>query len=139
MAYPTKHEACCKACAAAQDAGTMPRGATCSPCGGSWQPSAGIPSCEPFDYDEARIDLVVQRLFHAGAASLDQLDDVVPDVLAAVYPTTSDGRPIVWSSLSHLDSTCLLRLWNRVRARVAYVLATLEELNAAQRWEEDAA
>lgn len=135
--------ACCNACKHAQDAGEMPRGATCQPCR---NPDPAPPKCAPVSFCHepgvivesecptlilARVDPLVMRLWEQGQTDLEAVTMIV---LETIYSATPDGRPIDWRKLSIETATCLLELRRRVRARVAYVFAHHDEDAAARRW-----
>lgn len=121
--------ACCEACKKAQDVGEMPRGATCSPCGGD--DGIGISESECPTLMLPRIDPIITQLWEQGQTNVDAVALVV---LSKVYPRTPDGRPIDWRKLTIDTATCLLELRRRVRARVAYVFAHHDEETAERRW-----
>ncbi len=126
--------ACCKACEEAQAAGTMPIGATCSPCASG---ACEVPVFKVIDECECptlmlgRIDPIVTQRWEQSETNVDR---ITLAVLETVYPRTPDGRPIDWRSLSIDTATCLLELRRRVRMRVAYVLAHHDEDAAQRRW-----
>lgn len=138
--------ACCSACKKAQDAGEMPKGATCSPCATSKE-TAGEPAFTPsFRHAPGeivesecptlvleRIDPLLTRLWEQHRT---QLDRATLTVLETLYPKTPDGRPIDWSKLTIETATCLLELRRRIRARAAFVFAHHDEDAAARRWQE---
>ena len=108
--------ACCKACGAAQAAGTMPKGATCSPCANGSSGLAEIEECECPTLMLGRIDPIITARWEQSETDVDA---ITLAVLETVYPRTPDGRPIDWRSLSIDTATCLLELRRRVRVRVA--------------------
>ena len=123
--------ACCSACKQAQDAGTMPRGATCSPCAAnSGQPVISESECPTFMVE--RIDSLATTLWEAGRTDLEE---ITQHLLATIYPRTTDGRPIDWTRQTIDTATCLLELRRRVRVRVAYVFAYHDEDVASRRWQ----
>lgn len=127
--------ACCKACGEAQAAGTMPKGATCSPCASGPDAilvMAEIEECECPTLMLGRIDPIITRHWEQSETNVDAITLLV---LETVYPRTPDGRPIDWRSLSIDTATCLLELRRRVRVRVAYVLAHHDEDAAQRRWQ----
>ena len=128
--------ACCEACKKAQDAGTMPRGATCSPCGGTFafttaesSPVIGESECPTLILP--RVDALATQLWEA---SRTDLEGITLEILSKVYPQTPDGRPIDWTAQTIDTATCLLELRRRVRVRVAYVFAHHDEDVASRRW-----
>ena len=126
--------ACCKACGAAQAAGTMPKGATCSPCANGVcevPVLVQIDECECPTLMLGRIDPIITQRWEQSETDVDAITLVV---LETVYPRTPDGRPIDWRNLSIDTATCLLELRRRVRVRVAYVLAHHDEDAAQRRW-----
>lgn len=119
--------ACCSACKKAQDEGSMPRGATCSPCA-----KAVISESECPTLFVERIDVLATQLWESGRTDIDA---ITLAVLSKVYPYTPDGRAIDWASLTIETATCLLELRRRVRVRIAYVFAHHDEDVAARRWQ----
>ena len=143
--------ACCNECKKAQDAGTMPHGATCSPCAAGTcppsnptavpnpkpqpqpvpQPQVPIRDCEVPTLRLDRVDAIVTSFWEHGK---NHVEGITLRVLLELYPRTPDGRPIDWVSLTVDTATCLIELRRRVRARVTYVLAHHDEDAAQRRW-----